>query len=776
MAERLTELLAGWNWTGALLATLWAGLVAFTLGLSFLLWTRWGNYHLTGKCVLFSLLAHMLLGLFVSTAKVVDNVVVAFSETDDSLRPLDIENVRIVNTPDDLFRESERDGHGDDVGPIGVWDRASGGVQIDPAMLDRAAPGTPDAAAAQRTAIEAHPLPHQSPKPELPVQAAMPDAPKLARSDPEKTAERVGQLAEPAEPTAKSQGNQPENLPNEAPQRATPTMRTAQAIRTKDAAASGVTSGPSDVAKVRVPVTATVPGTVPETNVPARAVISAVRPGGRASGESDSPSTSLPISSPDVAGPSGTGGGTGRAASGTGSSILPSSKVRPGFSPGGGGGAGGDASAPVRAGSPGNSEVALPVARSGGTGLAATPSGSGSTASPGPSSPIRAFGSGGQGATDREGMPLGTPEIYRERMNPNRSEQAITRGGSKESEEAVERALAWLAAHQHKDGHWDADGFTMHCPPGDLCVGTGSQNRDDCAVTGLVLLAFLGAGHTHQSGKYDVQVVNGLNWLVAQQKSSGDLRGTGRMYSQGIATLALSEAFGMTGDAKLRDPVERAVKFIVNAQNPSSGGWRYLPGQFGDTSILGWQVMALKSASIADVPVPDATWIKARNWLTTVGSGPSRGLASYLPGEQPTPTMTAEALACRLFMGSTADDPAVRAAADYLMDYLPQPGRQNLYYWYYGTVASFQIGGTHWQRWNASLRDQLIARQVRDNHAAGSWDPAGDPWGIEGGRVYTTALATLCLEVYYRFLPLQSLSATEPRRPVPAAAKRPERP
>jgi hypothetical protein len=364
---------------------------------------------------------------------------------------------------------------------------------------------------------------------------------------------------------------------------------------------------------------------------------------------------------------------------------------------------------------------------------------------------------------DRAGIRLGTPEIYRERMNPNRSEQAVTRGGSKASEEAVDRALQWLAMHQDADGHWDADGFQAQCPAGRLCTGTGSQNRDDCAVTGLVLLAFLGAGNTHWEGKYATNVLRGLNWLIQQEKPNGDLRGGGRMYSQGIATLALSEALAMSNDPKLRVPVERAAQFIIQAQNPSSGGWRYLPGQYGDTSVFGWQLMAIKSASLAGIDVPDITWQRARGWLNLVGSGRHRGLAAYQPTETPTPPMTAEALVCRVFLGETTDSQTLREAADYLMQYKPQWSRLNLYYWYYGTLACFQMGGEYWSQWNASMRDVLISHQVKDGHASGSWDPNTtiDPWGREGGRVYSTALAALCLEVYYRFLPVQSVTGED---------------
>ena len=99
----------------------------------------------------------------------------------------------------------------------------------------------------------------------------------------------------------------------------------------------------------------------------------------------------------------------------------------------------------------------------------------------------------------------------------------------------------------------------------------------------------------------------------------------------------------------------------------------------------------------------------------------------------------------------------MRSGADYLMLNLPDTDqRRTSYYWYYGTLAMYQYGGEPWQKWNGSLRNLLVATQRQDGHAKGSWDPRG-PWGTYGGRIYATALSTLCLEVYYRFLPLYQL-------------------
>jgi hypothetical protein len=140
-------------------------------------------------------------------------------------------------------------------------------------------------------------------------------------------------------------------------------------------------------------------------------------------------------------------------------------------------------------------------------------------------------------------------------------------------------------------------------------------------------------------------------------------------------------------------------------------------------------------------------------FLSRVAAGRSRGLASYRPGGPPTPTMTAEALACHAFLGGTPGEAAQAEAVQFLLQQTPAAGPVNLYYWYYATVALFQLQGEAWEKWNEQLKSRLLALQVADGAAAGSW-PTAAVWGSYGGRVYTTAMAALCLEIYYRHLPL----------------------
>jgi hypothetical protein len=243
-----------------------------------------------------------------------------------------------------------------------------------------------------------------------------------------------------------------------------------------------------------------------------------------------------------------------------------------------------------------------------------------------------------------------------------------------------------------------------------------------------------------------------------QQKPDGDLRGRSRavgMYCHAMATLALCESYALTGDERLRNPVERAVTFLVNSRARDSLAWRYAPGApIGDTSILGWVVLALKSAKVVGIPVSATVQNGTLTWLNKVAGGPAHGLARYQPNEPLTATMTAEAWVCRQFLGVGGPGPASTEAAAYLLEHGPGRDPYNLYYWYYGTLAMYQHGGDAWARWNGAVRDQIVRRQHVSGHKAGSWDPDESIYGAKGGRIYCTALATLSLEVYYRFLRL----------------------
>jgi hypothetical protein len=275
----------------------------------------------------------------------------------------------------------------------------------------------------------------------------------------------------------------------------------------------------------------------------------------------------------------------------------------------------------------------------------------------------------------------------------------------------------------------------------------------------LATLCFLGANHTHLSnGPYRGTVAKGVRWLLKKQDGEGGLLGDETMYSHGIATLALSEAYGMTDDGNLALPVQRAVDFIIGARNKREGGWRYEPGQAGDTSVLGWQVMALKSAELAGTHVPAAGFHTARDWMNKVEHPGVPGAYGYQPGRRPNPAMTAEGMFALQLLGARPQERRMKNSAELIYRYPPSwESRQNTYYWYYATLALFQHQGPKWEQWNEAMTNELIASQRKDGAAAGSWDPEQDEWAVKAGRVYQTTLCTLMLEVYYRYLPLYML-------------------
>lgn len=345
------------------------------------------------------------------------------------------------------------------------------------------------------------------------------------------------------------------------------------------------------------------------------------------------------------------------------------------------------------------------------------------------------------------------------RTAPNRQQVAAEHGATPASEAAVRAALQWLAANQGPDGSWNPARFEAGQERrvlGQDRQGTGADA--DTGISGLALLAFLGAGQTHLQGTHRQTVQRGLEYLLRVQASDGNLAGRARayafMYCHAMAGLALSEAYAMTGDQRLRPAVQRAVAYTLHCQHPTTGGWRYRRGDLGDTSQLGWQLMLLKSAESAGIEVPTAALEGAIRYLKSVSSGTYGGLAAYRPSEPSSRPMTAEALFCKQLLGMSRQNPASDEAGDFLLGELPgTEAAANFYYWYYGTLAMFQLGGPHWQRWNAALQDNLIGSQVQHGADAGSWHPR-TVWGGYGGRVYTTAMGALCLEVYYRYLPL----------------------
>ncbi|MFZ5829967.1 MAG: hypothetical protein ACOY3P_07755 [Planctomycetota bacterium] len=339
-------------------------------------------------------------------------------------------------------------------------------------------------------------------------------------------------------------------------------------------------------------------------------------------------------------------------------------------------------------------------------------------------------------------------------------------GGTEESERAVAAALKWFANHQMPDGGWSLDLTEVPSCRGQ-CRNSGDRARARIAATALAILPFLGAGQTHKQGQYQSTVKNGIYFMVSNMRKDGGLNDPGgRMYAHGLATIALCEAYAMTSDKGLKDPAQAALNFICWAQDDIGGGWRYEPKMPGDTSVVGWQIMALKSGHMAYLRVPPATIKKAFDFLDLVQSNSGANYGYTDPGRGE--ATSAIGLLCRMYLGWKKDNPALQRGVKWLSELGPSTqssgnNRNNFYYNYYATQVMRHWEGEEWEKWNSVMRDHLVNSQATQGHEAGSWwaQSQGSHANDAGGRLYTTAMATMILEVYYRHMPIYRSQSVE---------------
>ena len=347
--------------------------------------------------------------------------------------------------------------------------------------------------------------------------------------------------------------------------------------------------------------------------------------------------------------------------------------------------------------------------------------------------------------------------------------------GGKGTEKEIDLGLTFLAKRQQKDGGWTVS-------------GDGGDKKNDwgrVGVTALACLAFTGDGHTwvplgtDKDGKtvrsgFASNVKRGIRFLTERQDASGRIgpesmagrTQLGYMYNHGMATAALAEAYAMSGDPQLAKAAQRAVNFILTAQQQKSGGWDYTArqGDRADTSITGWQVQALCAARSAGLKVPDSAFTKALGWIDSV-TDPQTFRVGYDKAWSPsqehiTLSNTAIAAMLQLELGRSPSSRTVRKQSTLLLRALPEfdpawsDGKKaqklDYYYTYHATTAMHRLGGQDWETWNAATIKALRASQEKKGALAGAW-PTLDIWSQQGGRIYSTALALLTLEVYYRY-------------------------
>lgn len=362
------------------------------------------------------------------------------------------------------------------------------------------------------------------------------------------------------------------------------------------------------------------------------------------------------------------------------------------------------------------------------------------------------------------------------RSGEAREALVASKGGTPASELAVARGLKWIAEHQNPDGTWSLlhhlGNCRGRCPnPSSLGNDLEAFNESLASGTGLALLPFLGAGETHLKGRYRKTIQKGLQALVLLGQREKDRPGaswvdSGRLYSHGICAIVLAEAYGMTGDPDLRAPAQAAIDFIAYAQDPKGGGWRYTPQSQGDTSVTGWHLMALKSASLAKLETNKRTTDRASRFLDSVQVRNGERYR-YLPVREDqkegngSRSLTAVALLSRMYLGWNQSNERLIQGMTWATG--EGPSQTDFYRNYYHAQLMFhQTGGigAQWRAWNEPMREQLITQQEKRGHLKGSWW-VNDRHNRRGGRLYATSLATMTLEVYYRYLPLYQKSAVE---------------
>lgn len=312
--------------------------------------------------------------------------------------------------------------------------------------------------------------------------------------------------------------------------------------------------------------------------------------------------------------------------------------------------------------------------------------------------------------------------------------RAMTRMGGVQARTSVDSALQWLAARQEKDGHWDPKNFE----------GGGSA----VGCSGLALMAFMGGGHTARRGDHRRQVTRGMLWLLAQQRPDGSVGINMREHA--IATITFCEAFGRAQDERMQTAARRGVDFIQKARL-QDGGWGFQrDSQNSDLMQTAWVVQALKAARLAQVSFDQRLHAEALLYIDSLtDKGAAQGTTGAVNGG---PLMTCAAMVARQLCGVGVRSEVLRNAAALTRTAEPTWQRKDFNYWYFATYAMHNMGEEDRIWWNKRMRDVLVDHQLRQGDLTGSWDPKGDmAMTTGGGRIESTALGALCLEVYYRY-------------------------
>ncbi len=334
-------------------------------------------------------------------------------------------------------------------------------------------------------------------------------------------------------------------------------------------------------------------------------------------------------------------------------------------------------------------------------------------------------------------------EVYNTRFEPLRG-RTMERYASARSREAIDAGLAWLVHRQAEDGHW---------------TNTSSQGhaRDDLAPTAFALLALLADGSCEVEGPHADAVRRGIAWILARQQPNGSYGGVTH-YSEGLAALAVVEAFAMGGTDATFLSAQKSLNHVVGSRCPN-GGWLYLPstddGQ-GDVSVTGMMFQPLKQAQMVYLDFSYDTLRETADWIDRITF--EDGAVPYRPGQAAphhAPSLAAIGTLVRMYAGdSPGSTPRVAHGIETVLAHREEM-KTNLYFLYYGTMLAFLAGGETWETWNPMMLDHLLARQAKEGADAGLFWDADEYWVKLGyiDPVLYQSMAILSLECCYRYVP-----------------------
>ncbi|MCA9320010.1 MAG: terpene cyclase/mutase family protein [Planctomycetes bacterium] len=327
------------------------------------------------------------------------------------------------------------------------------------------------------------------------------------------------------------------------------------------------------------------------------------------------------------------------------------------------------------------------------------------------------------------------------------------------TEPMVAAGLARLAQAQHEDGSF-YDAATREVRLG---------------LSAIATLSLLADGNTEFRGRYADQVTRALGFLLSCRVAEGERLGylsaegdtTSRMHGHALATLALTQAYGMTGvkrrgagtSDRLGQTIRDAVAIIVASQSPS-GGWNYDPldrlSDEGSLTVV--MVQALRGAQNAGFTVSREVIDRALDYIRK--SQNSDGSVRYrLQGsDQSSFELTAAACATLAFAGSYRDL-AVRQARDHLwsqtFDTFLGPSAVFPWYGMYYAVLTLWFDYDHDRM---SLYYPRIVDWYRQRYdpVTGGYEARSRIMNKEVvyGDLYRTAFATLTMQIPMGQLPI----------------------